>query len=51
MKKKKQREEKKNVPSKYAAQTEKIRRMAARAELEWWRKRTGRRKAKVQKHK
>ena len=38
MKKKKQRGEKKNAPLKYVAQTEKIRRTATGAELEWWRK-------------
>ena len=38
MKKKKQREQKKNIPSKYAAQMEKIRRTATGAKLEWWRK-------------
>ena len=51
MKKKKQREEKKNIPLKHAAQTEKIRKTTTGAELEWWRKRTGGRKAKVQKQK
>ena len=51
MKKKKRRKEKKNIPSKYAAQTEKIHRMATGVELKWWHKRIGKEKAKVQKHK
>ena len=38
MKKKKQRREKKNVPSKYTAQMEKIHRTAIGAKLEWWHK-------------
>ena len=38
MKKKKQRGENKNVPSKYAAQTEKIHKTVTGAELEWWHK-------------
>ena len=38
MKKKKRRREKNNVPSKYAAQTEKIHKTATEAKLEWWHK-------------
>ena len=51
MKKKKQRGENKNVPSKYAAQTEKIHKTVTGAELEWWHKWTRKKRAKVQKQK
>ena len=51
MKKKKRRREKNNVPSKYAAQTEKIHKTVTGAELEWWHKWTRKKRAKVQKQK